>query len=235
MRYSKVSNKTMISELWSTITVEIQTTVYVDGRAAHMTDTTLPPARSCWIHPCNYAGSNPHKYSSKYMFLIIIDIQYMDKNCLWFLGYIKQILEEAIKLRAAYPTLAKAKEHAKIVLPAEPYSLVQKYLEGKVRQSKEEVVAARHSRYTSPALPLPQREHIPCCCKGMCPTTRCTCRGNEVNCNSNCKCNKSKCKNGDWIQRNYVNFTQGIYSFGKIRIVYLQHWDTNTTIQKKAL
>ena len=128
----------------------------------------------------------------------------MDKNCLWFLGYIKQILEKAIKLRAAYPTLAKAKEHAKIVLPAEPYSLVQKYLEGKVRQSKEEVVAARHSRYTSPALPLPQREHIPCCCKGMCATTRCTCRGNEVNCNSNCKCNKSNCKNGDWIQRNYV-------------------------------
>ena len=49
----------MISELWTTITIQIQ---YVDGRAEHMTDTTRhqsggappppPSTRTCWIHPC---------------------------------------------------------------------------------------------------------------------------------------------------------------------------------------
>jgi hypothetical protein len=38
MRYSNLSNNMMISKLWTTITIQIQ---YVDGRAAHMTDTTL--------------------------------------------------------------------------------------------------------------------------------------------------------------------------------------------------
>jgi hypothetical protein len=38
MRYSNLSNNMMISKLWTTITIQIQ---YVDGRVAHMTDTTL--------------------------------------------------------------------------------------------------------------------------------------------------------------------------------------------------
>jgi hypothetical protein len=37
MRYSNLSNNMMTSELWTTITIQIQ---YVDGRAIHMTDTT---------------------------------------------------------------------------------------------------------------------------------------------------------------------------------------------------
>jgi hypothetical protein len=56
MRYSNLSNNMMISKLWTTITIQIQ---YVDGRVAHMTDTTLhhslqssPPTTSWWIDPC---------------------------------------------------------------------------------------------------------------------------------------------------------------------------------------
>jgi hypothetical protein len=41
MRYSNLSNNMMISKLWTTITVQIQ---YVDGRAAHTTDTILHPS-----------------------------------------------------------------------------------------------------------------------------------------------------------------------------------------------
>jgi hypothetical protein len=41
MRYSNLSNNMMISKLWTTITIQIQ---YVDGWAAHMTDTTLTRA-----------------------------------------------------------------------------------------------------------------------------------------------------------------------------------------------
>ena len=37
--------------------------------------------------------------------------------------------------------MKKAKEHANVVLPAEPQSLVEQYLEGKERLLKEQVVS----------------------------------------------------------------------------------------------
>ena len=45
MRYSNLSNNMMISELWTTITIQIVKQDFavmkqVDGRAAHMTETT---------------------------------------------------------------------------------------------------------------------------------------------------------------------------------------------------
>jgi hypothetical protein len=67
MRYSNLSNNMMISELWTNNSYSSNTVVeeilqlYVDGRAAHVTDTTLhqgwqstppPPTRSYCIHPC---------------------------------------------------------------------------------------------------------------------------------------------------------------------------------------
>ena len=39
------------------------------------------------------------------------------------------------------------------MLPVEPKSLVEQYLEGKERPSKEQVVASRKSRFSKPALP----------------------------------------------------------------------------------
>ncbi len=45
-----------------------------------------------------------------------------------FLGYVKQIFDEVIRLRRVYPTIAKASAKAKLVLPQEPCSLVEKYL-----------------------------------------------------------------------------------------------------------
>ena len=39
------------------------------------------------------------------------------------------------------------------MLPVEPKSLVEQYLEGKERPSKEQVVASRKSRFSKTALP----------------------------------------------------------------------------------
>ena len=83
-----------------------------------------------------------------------------------FLGYVKQIFDEVVRLRTVYRTLAKASANAKLVLPQEPCSLVEKYLANRERQPKEEIFAARHTRYSQPALPLPHREDITCYCKG---------------------------------------------------------------------
>jgi hypothetical protein len=55
MRYSNLSNNMMITKLWITITIQIQ---YVDGRAAHMTDTTLHQSWQSSPLP-DHAGSIP--------------------------------------------------------------------------------------------------------------------------------------------------------------------------------
>ena len=49
--------------------------------------------------------------------------------------------------------MKKAKVHANVVLPAEPQSLVEQYLEGKERPLKEQVVSNRKSHFSTPALP----------------------------------------------------------------------------------
>jgi hypothetical protein len=54
---------------------------------------------------------------------------------------VELILNEVVHLRYKYPTLKKAKVHANEVLPVEPKSLVEQYLAGKDRPSKEQVVA----------------------------------------------------------------------------------------------
>ncbi len=112
-----------------------------------------------------------------------------------FLGYVKQIFDEVIRLRTVYPTIAKASANAKLVLPQEPCSLVEKYLANRERQPKEEIVAARHTCYSQLALPLLHREDITCYCKGKCATRACTCRSNEIPCKADCKCKKTKCNN----------------------------------------
>lgn len=108
------------------------------------------------------------------------------------------ILKEVIQLRSQYQTLKKAKVHADDVLPAEPKSLVEQYLAGKERPSKEQVVASRKSRFSTPALPTNKdrgSENKPCACKGKCATRKCNCRAMEVLCDSKCKCRVGKCVN----------------------------------------
>ena len=59
------------------------------------------------------------------------------------------------------------------MLPVEPKSLVEQYLEGKERPSKEQVVASRKSRFSKPALPaITERQSAkkPCACQGKCAT-----------------------------------------------------------------
>ena len=108
------------------------------------------------------------------------------------------ILNEVVHLRYKYPTLKKAKVHANEVLPVEPKSLVEQYLAGKDRPSKEQVVASRKSRFSKPALPVNKEratEIKPCACKGKCATRKCDCRGMEVMCDTKCKCKIEKCIN----------------------------------------
>lgn len=108
------------------------------------------------------------------------------------------ILNQAIHLRNKYPTLKKAKVHANEVLPVEPESLVSQYLAGKERPLKEDVVANRKSRFSTPALPTSEQQRSvtePCSCKGKCATRKCNCRAMEVLCNSRCNCKEEKCKN----------------------------------------
>ena len=61
-----------------------------------------------------------------------------------------------VQLRSRYNTLKKARKHAKKILPPEPCSLVEKYLKGKQRPSKKDVVTAKRSQFSKPALPLTQ-------------------------------------------------------------------------------
>jgi hypothetical protein len=94
--------------------------------------------------------------------------------------------------------MKKAKVHANVVLPAEPQSLVEQYLEGKERPLKEQVVSNRKSRFSTPALPINKDRgsgYKPCACKGKCATRKCDCRGMEVLCDSKCKCKVEKCIN----------------------------------------
>ena len=64
MRYSNLSNNMMISKLWTTITIQIQ---YVDGRAAHMTDTTLHQSWQSSPLP-DHAGSIPVLFTWRWIF-----------------------------------------------------------------------------------------------------------------------------------------------------------------------
>ena len=108
------------------------------------------------------------------------------------------ILKEAVQLRSKYNTLKKAKVHANEVLPIEPKSLVQQYLEGKERPSKEQVVASRKSRFSKPALPATTESESakkPCACKGKCSTKKCYCRGRDTMCDTKCNCKVEKWKN----------------------------------------
>ena len=108
------------------------------------------------------------------------------------------ILKEAVQLRSKYNTLKKAKVHANEVLPIEPKSLVEQYLEGKERPSKEQVVASRKSRYSKRALPASTESESakkPCACKGKCFTKKCYCRGRDAMCDTECNCKVEKCKN----------------------------------------
>ncbi|XP_028410291.1 uncharacterized protein LOC114532904 [Dendronephthya gigantea] len=112
--------------------------------------------------------------------------------------YVHLILSQVIKLRKQYPTLKKAKEHASNVLPPEPQSLVQQYLAGKERPSKEQVVANKKSRFSKPALPTSVKRKAgvnPCACKGKCATRKCDCRAVGTICDNECKCQEAKCIN----------------------------------------
>ena len=109
----------------------------------------------------------------------------------------KLVFEEVVNLRSQYQTLDKAKDHAKEVLPPEPCMLVEKYLTGKERPSKEQVVARQHTHFSEPAL-LPdntESERMLCSCKGKCATRACNCKGNQLNCTTECNCCETKCKN----------------------------------------
>ena len=73
MRYSNLSNNIMISELSTTIRIQIQC---VDGRAAHMTDTTWHQSWQSAPPPTRYhAGSIPASYCSMnvniYLFILL--------------------------------------------------------------------------------------------------------------------------------------------------------------------
>ena len=85
------------------------------------------------------------------------------------------------------------------MLPVEPKSLVEQYLEGKERPSKEQVVASRKSRFSKPALTAStegQSAKKPCSCKGKCATKNAVVRGGEdLMCDTKCNCKVEKCKN----------------------------------------
>jgi hypothetical protein len=114
------------------------------------------------------------------------------------IAYVQLILNDVVKLRNQHNTIEKAMVYAKSVLPTEPRSLVEQYLEGKERPTKESVVANIRSRFSTPALPVSNergsgQKH--CVCKGKCATRKCDCRAADVICDSKCKCSIEKCKN----------------------------------------
>ena len=107
------------------------------------------------------------------------------------------MLNKTVQLRTKYLTLRKAKAHANEVLPAEPESLVDQYLAGKERPSKELVVASRRSGFSKPALPTSQTQRSvtkACFCKGKCATKKCNCKAIEVSCDSQYSCKLEKVK-----------------------------------------
>ena len=62
---------------------------------------------------------------------------------------------ECLKQIQDFATVEKASKNARALLPKEPISLLESYLNGNSRLAKEVVVARRHSRFTKPALPEP--------------------------------------------------------------------------------
>lgn len=104
------------------------------------------------------------------------------------LEYITEIQLESLKLRREYPTLKKAKKHAKEILPKEPISLVEKYLGGNQPESKASVIARKYSRFTKPAYPVEANDTI-CRCSGKCATVRCSCKAllSDVHIKHTCK------------------------------------------------
>ena len=112
------------------------------------------------------------------------------------LGYVKLILDEVVQLRSRHNTLNEARKHAKKILPPEPCSLVEKYLKGKQRPSKKDVLTVKRSRFSKPALPLTQTvKKNSCSCKGKCATKKCICKSSKELCSSECTCSKTKCHN----------------------------------------
>jgi hypothetical protein len=109
------------------------------------------------------------------------------------LEYIEAVQLESLELRAKYCTLKKAQKHAKQVLPKEPISLVEKYLDGNQAESKASVIARRYSRFLKPAYPV-QNESI-CRCSGKCATVRCACKALGSKRTSECQCKIDRCSN----------------------------------------
>ena len=106
------------------------------------------------------------------------------------------IFDEVVNLRTQYKTLETAKDNAMNRLPAEPCTLVDQYLIGKERPSKEQVVTNRHTRYSTPAIVAEsESEIVSCNCKGKCATRACNCKKVDVDCGSTCGCSEVKCKN----------------------------------------
>lgn len=112
---------------------------------------------------------------------------------LHFTEYIQTIQCEAIKLRKDFGNIQKAKWHANELLPKEPISLVEKYLEGNQPQSKAEVIVNRYSRFTKPAYPV--EDECSCECSGKCATVRCSCKKITKKCTAACGCKKDVCSN----------------------------------------
>ena len=84
------------------------------------------------------------------------------------------------------------------MLPVEPKSLVELYLEGNERPSKEQVVASQKSRFSKPALPaIAERQSAkkPCACQGKCATKNAVVGVKDLMCNTKCNCKVEKCKN----------------------------------------
>ena len=69
-------------------------------------------------------------------------------------------MSQVVQNRVKQSTLKKARVNAEKVLPVEPQSLVHKYLGGKERPPKQQVVDSRKSRFSKPALPV-IKEHGP--------------------------------------------------------------------------
>ncbi|KXJ09293.1 hypothetical protein AC249_AIPGENE8778 [Exaiptasia diaphana] len=110
-------------------------------------------------------------------------------------GYVDLVFDEVVQLRLQYKTLKTAKQHAMETLPHEPTSLVEKYLAGRERPLKEQVIANRRTRYSSPAVSTTSAEVVSCSCKGKCATRACNCKGKDIDCTDACCCSEVKCKN----------------------------------------
>ena len=119
----------------------------------------------------------------KYLFLLL------NLEC------IEAVQLESVQLRAKHRTLKRAQKNANLVLPPEPMSLVEQYLNGKQAESKASVVNRRYSRFSKPALPLPDQNKSSCTCSGKCATIRCACKALGNMCTSDSQCRVDMCSN----------------------------------------